>query len=138
MAARCASAAWRARKAGQHSSVRGARRDGVHANSRLGEFERHRLGDAFDGVFTALAATAPAWLLALGTNGSGVNVYDATVAAQIGWWFLNDDQQTVDQAPWYEPTWPEWERVLLAFGGVHLRLRLLLLLGLSLQVDDRD
>lgn len=31
-----------------------------------------------------LGATAPAWLLALGTNGSGVNVYDVTAAAQIG------------------------------------------------------
>lgn len=29
------------------------------------------------------------------------------------WWFLNDDQQRVDQAPWYEPTWPEWERILV-------------------------
>jgi len=31
-----------------------------------------------------LASTAPAWLLALGTNGSGVNVYDATNSQQIG------------------------------------------------------
>jgi hypothetical protein len=31
-----------------------------------------------------LAATAPAWLLALGTNGSGVNVYDATGSVTIG------------------------------------------------------
>jgi hypothetical protein len=31
-----------------------------------------------------LAATAPAWLLALGTNGSGVNVYDATASVTIG------------------------------------------------------
>lgn len=31
-----------------------------------------------------LAATAPAWLTALGTAGSGVNVYDATSGAQIG------------------------------------------------------
>jgi hypothetical protein len=31
-----------------------------------------------------LNSTAPAWLLALGTNGSGVNVYDATAGAQIG------------------------------------------------------
>ena len=29
------------------------------------------------------------------------------------WWLLNDSQQKVDQAPWYEPTWPEWERVLV-------------------------
>jgi hypothetical protein len=29
------------------------------------------------------------------------------------WWFLNDDQQRVDQAPWYEPTWPEWLRILV-------------------------
>lgn len=31
-----------------------------------------------------LGSTAPAWLLALGTNGSGVNVYDATNSTQIG------------------------------------------------------
>lgn len=31
-----------------------------------------------------LGATAPAWLLALGTNGSGVNVFDATNGQQIG------------------------------------------------------
>ena len=31
-----------------------------------------------------LASTAPAWLTALGTNGSGVNVYSATAGAQIG------------------------------------------------------
>lgn len=31
-----------------------------------------------------LGATAPAWLLALGTNGSGVNVYDTTNGKQIG------------------------------------------------------
>jgi hypothetical protein len=31
-----------------------------------------------------LASTAPAWLLALGTNGSGCNVYDATNSQQIG------------------------------------------------------
>lgn len=31
-----------------------------------------------------LGAPAPAWLLALGTNGSGVNVYDVTAAKQIG------------------------------------------------------
>lgn len=28
------------------------------------------------------------------------------------WWFQNDTQQTVDQAPWYNPTWPEWKRKL--------------------------
>ena len=26
------------------------------------------------------------------------------------WWFGNEDQQTVDQAPWFHPEWPEWER----------------------------
>ncbi len=31
-----------------------------------------------------LASTAPAWLLALGTNGSGCNVYDATGSVTIG------------------------------------------------------
>lgn len=31
-----------------------------------------------------LGSSAPAWLLALGTNGSGVNVYDATNSQQIG------------------------------------------------------
>jgi hypothetical protein len=37
----------------QHAGVRGPWRDGIHANSRLGDFERHRLGDAFDGVLSA-------------------------------------------------------------------------------------
>src|ERR1700679_3822402 len=37
----------RAGKAGQHAGVRWPRRDGIHANSRLGDFERHRLGDTF-------------------------------------------------------------------------------------------
>jgi hypothetical protein len=31
-----------------------------------------------------LGSSAPAWLTALGTNGSGVNVYDVTTGAQIG------------------------------------------------------
>jgi hypothetical protein len=31
-----------------------------------------------------LGAAAPAWLLALGTNGSGVNVYDQTSGKQVG------------------------------------------------------
>src|SRR6267378_7985576 len=43
----------RAGEAGQHAGVRGAWRDGIHANSRLGDFERDRLGDAFDGVLGA-------------------------------------------------------------------------------------
>lgn len=29
------------------------------------------------------------------------------------WWFENDSEQTVDQAPWYEPTWPYWFRWLV-------------------------
>lgn len=43
-----------------------------------------------NGAFTTssttltLASTAPAWLLALGINGSGVNAYDATNGQQIG------------------------------------------------------
>lgn len=28
------------------------------------------------------------------------------------WWVLNDDNQTVDQAPWYMPAWPHWLRSL--------------------------
>src|SRR5712664_879353 len=43
----------RAGEAGQHAGVRGAGRDGVHPNPRLGELERHRLGNAFDGVLGA-------------------------------------------------------------------------------------
>lgn len=26
------------------------------------------------------------------------------------WWFMNDDNQTVDQADWYHPEWPYWRR----------------------------
>jgi hypothetical protein len=29
------------------------------------------------------------------------------------WWFENDDNQTVDEAPWYHPEWPEWRRKLI-------------------------
>src|SRR6202023_2643618 len=43
----------RARKAGQHASVRRTRRHAVHTDSRLGDFQGHRLGDAFDGVLAA-------------------------------------------------------------------------------------
>ena len=36
---------------GEHAGVRRAGRDGIHANSRLGDFERHRLGEGLaDGV----------------------------------------------------------------------------------------
>src|SRR5277367_4824118 len=41
---------WRTGEAGQHAGVRRPGRDGVHPNSRLGELERYRFGDAFDGV----------------------------------------------------------------------------------------
>src|SRR6266849_4344059 len=40
-------------KAGQHAGVRRTRRHGIHTDSRFGEFERHGLGDAFDGVLAA-------------------------------------------------------------------------------------
>src|SRR5258706_13414968 len=43
----------RAGEAGQHAGVHRPRRDGIHANARLGDLERHRLGDAFDGVLGA-------------------------------------------------------------------------------------
>lgn len=29
------------------------------------------------------------------------------------WWFMNDDNQTVDQATWYHPEWPHWRRWLV-------------------------
>jgi hypothetical protein len=41
-------------------------------------------GGPFTGTTITLASTAPAWLLALGTNGSGCNVYDVTTSAQVG------------------------------------------------------
>ena len=28
------------------------------------------------------------------------------------WWFKNDYQQTVQEATWYHPEWPEWKREL--------------------------
>ena len=28
------------------------------------------------------------------------------------WWFMNDDEQTVDHADWYHPEWPYWRRCL--------------------------
>src|SRR5580692_10044834 len=50
---------WRARKPGQHAGVRRTRRHGVHTDSRLGDLERHRLGDAFDGVLAADIDSGP-------------------------------------------------------------------------------
>lgn len=29
------------------------------------------------------------------------------------WWWMNDDNQTIDQAPWYHPEWPRWRRWLI-------------------------
>lgn len=29
------------------------------------------------------------------------------------WWFQNDSEQTVDQAAWYQPSWPYWLRWLM-------------------------
>jgi hypothetical protein len=29
------------------------------------------------------------------------------------WWWQNDDEQTVDQAPWYHPEWSQWRRWLV-------------------------
>jgi hypothetical protein len=26
------------------------------------------------------------------------------------WWFQNDDEQHVSDAPWYHPEWPQWRR----------------------------
>src|SRR5262249_7983552 len=43
----------RAGKAGQHAGVRGAWGHGIHPYPRLGDFERHRLGEAFDGMLAA-------------------------------------------------------------------------------------
>src|SRR5882724_344878 len=43
----------RARKTGQHASVRRTRRYAVHTDSRLGGLERHRFRYAFDGVLAA-------------------------------------------------------------------------------------
>ena len=29
------------------------------------------------------------------------------------WWFGNDSEQTVYQADWYHPGWPQWRRKLM-------------------------
>jgi len=29
------------------------------------------------------------------------------------WWLMNSGEQTVEQAPWYQPTWPQWLRWLV-------------------------
>ena len=29
------------------------------------------------------------------------------------WWFGNAAEQTVDQAPWFQPGWPHWQRWLI-------------------------
>ena len=29
------------------------------------------------------------------------------------WWFLNDDEQRVEDAPWYQPEWPNWLRQIV-------------------------
>src|SRR5712671_1691488 len=49
----------RAGKTAQHASVRRTRRHAVHTDSRLGGLERHRLGDAFDGVLAAYIDRGP-------------------------------------------------------------------------------
>lgn len=28
----------------------------------------------------------------------------------VGWWFRNDFEQQLSEAPWYHPEWPEWRR----------------------------
>ena len=28
------------------------------------------------------------------------------------WWFANDDEQQLADAPWYRPGWPQWRRGL--------------------------
>src|ERR1700758_3644284 len=43
----------RAREAGQHAGVRRTGCHGIDTDSRLRELERHRLGDAFDGMLAA-------------------------------------------------------------------------------------
>src|ERR1700738_1769986 len=70
----------RARKAGQHAGVRKTRRHGVHTDSRLGDLERHRLGDAFDGVLAADIDGGPR--RALMPVGRG-DVDNATVALSL-------------------------------------------------------
>jgi hypothetical protein len=29
------------------------------------------------------------------------------------WWFMNDDEQRVEDAPWYRPEWPGWFRFVV-------------------------
>ena len=41
-------------------------------------------GGPFSGSTVTLSAAVPAWVAALGTNGSGVNVYDVTGGANVG------------------------------------------------------
>ena len=50
----------RAREAGQHAGVDRARRHRIDTYPRLRELERHRLGDAFDGVLAADIDRGPA------------------------------------------------------------------------------
>jgi hypothetical protein len=53
--------AWReALAAGQHAGVGGAGGHGIHADPRLRDFERHRLGEAFDGMLAADIDGTPA------------------------------------------------------------------------------
>src|SRR5260370_40477056 len=59
-------------EAGQHAGVRRARRDGIPTDSRLGDFERHRLGDAFDGVLGAYVHRGPGRALVPGSRGDVV------------------------------------------------------------------
>src|SRR2546428_435476 len=70
----------RAGKTGQHAGIRRTGRHAVHADSRLGGLERHRLGDAFDGVLAADIHGGPRRTLVPVGRG---DVDDATVALSL-------------------------------------------------------
>lgn len=36
----------------------------------------------------------------------------AELRASVSWWFKNDDEQQLSEAPWYQPDWPQWKREL--------------------------
>jgi hypothetical protein len=49
-----------------------------------GRLQAASSGGPWSGTTITLSAAAPSWLTALGVNGSGCNVYDATSGAQVG------------------------------------------------------
>ncbi len=43
---------------------------------------------------------------------TGRTLKPAELKASVSWWFKNDDEQQLSEAPWYRPEWPQARREL--------------------------